>query len=175
MKFFQTITVLALLAAVCACSGTKNSAAGPSSAAEPSSANAPAAQTARIADPCKLLTQVEASEAIGAKLGPGELRRMGIITRCTYYNRATDQKLWLDVHNETASEPDAVLFDSYTHMPNVKPVSGIGDQALWSHTDLGSDLDILKGGRLVLMGLPPTITTITPAVEKAATLIAGRM
>jgi len=108
--------------------------------------------------PANLLTQVEASEAIGAKLGPGELKRMGIITRCTYYNRATDQMLWLDVHNETAPEPDAVLFDSYTHMPNVKPVSGIGDQALWSHSDFGSDLDILKGGRLVLMGLPRTMT-----------------
>jgi hypothetical protein len=66
-----------------------------------------------------------------------------------------------------------LLFDSYAHMPNVKPVSGIGDQALWSHSDFGTGLDILKGGRLVQMGLPRTMTTITPEVEKAATLIAS--
>lgn len=169
MKFFRAVTVLALLAAVCACSGTKNS------AAEPSGLQAQAAPTARIADPCKLLTQAEASEAIGAKLGSGDLKHFGIVTRCTYYSLATDQKLFLDVHNETAPEPDAVLFDSYTHMPNVKPVSGIGDQALWSHSEIGSWLDILKAGRLVQIGLPHTVTTITPAVEKAATQIASRM
>jgi hypothetical protein len=169
MKFFQAITVLTLFAAVCACSGTKNG------AAEPASTSAPAAQTVRIADPCKLLTQAEASEAIGAKLGPGELKRMGIITRCGYHNRARELELFLDVHNETAPEPDAVLFDSYTHMPNVKPVSGIGEGALWSHSDFGSHLDILEGGKLVEMGLPRTLTTITPAVEKAATQIASRM
>jgi hypothetical protein len=81
----------------------------------------------------------------------------------------------MDVHNETAPVADAVLFDSYTHMPDVKPVSGIGDQALWSHSEIGSGLDILKGGRLVQVGLPRTMTTMTPGVERAARLIASRM
>ena len=174
MKFFQT-TILTLLALVCACSGTK---AGPDPTAG-GSTTAQAASAARIPDPCKLLTQAEASEAIGPRLEAGELKRFGIITRCSFYNkRESDQDLFLDVQNETAPVADSVLFDSSTHGPDAKPVPGVGDQALWFHSDkrfAGSSLDILKSGRLVHVILPRTIKTVTPPVEKAAKLIASRM
>jgi hypothetical protein len=165
MKFVRVMVIGGALASACACSGTK---AGGTTAQAPS---AP-----RIPDPCRLLTQAEASEAIGTKLDAGTLKRFGIITRCAYYNsRTREQELFMDVHNETAPVADPALFDSYTHMPDVKPVSGIGDQALWSHSEIGSGLDILKGGRLVQVGLPRTMTTMTPAVERAARVIASRM
>ena len=169
MKLLRSMILGTALVSACACSGSKT---GP----EPADRTAQAAAVARITDPCKLLTQAEASELIGAKLDPGELKRLGIITRCAFYNKAAQELgVFLDVHNESAPEPDAVLFESYTHMPNANPVSGIGDQALWSHSEIGSGLDILKGGRLVQMGLPRTIASMTPAVEKAARLIASRM
>jgi len=145
-----------------------------------------AASAPRITDPCKLLTQVEASEAAGRKLNPGELERFGGITRCTFPDPTDSEgQIFLDVHGETAPVADAALFDSYLHAPNGKPVSGIGDQAVWSHSEMPSpsgrsvmkftSLDILKGGRLVEVRLPGSMTTITAGVEKAGKLIAGRM
>lgn len=171
MKLVRGMILATALVSACACSVSKT---GPEQAS--GGTRAQAAAVARITDPCKLLTQAEASELIGARLEPGELKRLGIITRCAFYNKRAQQLgVFLDVHNDTAPEPDAVLFDSYTHMPNANAVSGIGDQALWSHSEIGSGLHIMKGGRLVQMGLPRTVATMTPAVEKAARLIASRM
>lgn len=127
-----------------------------------------------IPDPCKLLTAAEASELLGAKLSPGEIKRMGVVTRCAFRGTA-DQEVFLDVHNETAPESDASIFDGMTHLPDVQPVSGIGDKALWSHDKFGSKLFIMKGGKLVIVGVPSTVSALTPAVEKAGKLIASRM
>lgn len=175
MKLVRVMVVASALASTCACSGTKP---GPGQPADASTAGQPAS-VARIPDPCKLLTQAEASEAIGAKLDAGELKQFGAITRCSFYNKQDrEQELFLDVQNETATVPDAALFDASTHGPGTKPVLGIGDQALWYHSDDrfgGTSLDILKGGRFVHVILPRTIATMTPAVEKAGKLIAGRM
>ena len=168
MKPFLLITGVVALAAACGCSSGK-------SESPVQAASAPAARAAPIADPCKLLTQAEAAEAIGMNVGPGETKRMGIITRCAFHDQAgQDLVIWLDVHNETAPVADPELFDSYTHL-EVKPVSGIGEQALWAHNQIGTNLSILKGGRMVEVGLPREMATITPAVEQAAKLIASRM
>lgn len=171
MKLARLIVIAAALASACACSSKK-----PAPEQASSSTDVQAASVARIADPCKLLTQAEASEAMGAGLEPGVLKRFGVITRCTFSNkRVPEQDLFLDVHNETAPESDSVLFDSYTHMPDIQHVSGIGDQALWAHSELSTRLDIFKGGRLVEVGLPRTVATMTPALEKTGKLIASRM
>lgn len=171
MKLARLIVIAAALASACACSSKK-----PAPDEANSSTDAQAASVARIADPCKLLTQAEASEAMGASLEPGVLKRFGVITRCTFSNkRVPEQDLFLDVHNETAPESDSVLFDSYTHVPDIQHVSGIGEQALWAHSELSTRLDIFKGGRLVEVGLPRQIATMTPALEKAGKLIASRM
>lgn len=178
MKLMRVIVVASAFALICACSGTTT---GPTQAGDASATGqtAQAATATRIPDPCKLLTQAEASEAIGAKLDAGELKRFGAITRCSFYNKQDrDQELFLDVHNETATVPDSVLFEASTHSPDAKPVREIGEQALWYHSDDrfgGTSLDILKGGRFVHVILPRTIKTMTPPVEKAAKLIASRM
>lgn len=175
MKLMRVMTGAIALALICACSGTK---AGPAQAASATTTAQPA-PAARIPNPCKLLTQAEASEAIGAKVDPGELKQFGAVTRCSFYNKQDrEREVFLDVHNDTATVPDSVLFEASTHSPDAKPVSGIGDQALWYHSDDrfgGTSLDILKGGRFVHVILPRTIKTLTPAVEKAGKLIASRM
>jgi hypothetical protein len=171
MKLARLIVIAAALVSACACSSNQ-----PAPERASSSTDLQAASVARIADPCKLLTQAEASEAMGASLEPGVLRRFGVITRCTFSNkRVPEQDLFLDVHNETAPESDSVLFDGYTHVPDIQHVAGIGDQALWAHSELSTRLDIFKGGRLVEVGLPRTVATMTPALEKAGKLIASRM
>ena len=172
MKLVRVMVIGGALASACACSSTK---AGPDQLAGVS-ATAKAAFAPRIADPCKLLTQGEASEAIGAKLQAGELKRFGPITRCEFYSKPdSEQSLLLDVRNETSQVSEATLFDSDTHNPDAKSVPGVGDQAFWFHSELGSLLEIFKAGRLVSVTLPRTMTTATPALGKAARLIASRM
>lgn len=171
MRLARVIVIGVAFASACACSEKKATPDQPDPAT-----NVQPASAARIADPCKLLTQAEASEAMGAKLEPGVSRQFGVITRCTFSNkRIPEQDLFLDVHNETAPESDSALFDSYTHVPDIQHLSGIGDQALWAHSELSTRLGIFKGGRLVEVGLPRQIVTITPALDKAAKLIASRM
>jgi hypothetical protein len=118
-------------------------------------------------DPCKLLTQAEASAVMGVAVGPGErtVPAPGH-PRCRFFTAAHDE-LAVDVD-------DPALFDSYTHL-GAKSVSGLGDKALWSHDEYGSRLVIAKGNEMIELVLPRTITMMTPAVQKAGRLIASRM
>lgn len=104
---------------------------------------------------------------MGEKLTPGDLQHYGPATRCRFFH-GVDEDLRLDAQ-------DAALFETFTHLPDVKPVSGIGDQALWLHSEYGTFLHILNSGRLVSMGLPRRMASMTPGVEKAARLVASRM
>lgn len=143
-----------------------------------SSGNAPAAggtqasgaqrQSVPISDPCKLLTRAEASAAVGKTLVRNDVQKFGPVTRCRFFDAGGNEPTWLDVE-------DAATFDGLTHMPDVTPVSGVGDQALWQHNELATFVHILKGSNTVSMGLPRTVSTMTPAVEKAAKLVASRM
>jgi len=122
---------------------------------------------APIADPCRLLTQAEASDVLGAPAGPGQRKQFDkLTTRCSF-STASNDELFLDVSNPG-------LFDAAVHMGAV-PVAGIGDRALWQHDQYSSLLMIEKGGNVINMGLPHTIASPTPAVVKAGKLIAGRM
>lgn len=175
MKKLGVVITVAAIVLPCACSKNKPEAQAPTSSAASSSAASPVRATP-IADPCKLLTQAEASAAAGATLNPGETRRFGIVTRCSFFNPADPpREVLLDVQNETAPVSDSELFDSYTHMPDVQKVSGIGDQALWVHNQIDSEVDIMKGGHLVQMKVPRSIAAMTPAVENAAKAIASRI
>lgn len=170
MKRLSVFLSLAAMLLPCACSKNKPEAQAASSAA------ASPARATPIADPCTLLTQAEASAAAGVTLSPGQTRRFGVVTRCTFTDRADpSREVLLDVQNETAPVADPELFDSYTHLPDVQRVSGIGDQALWVHNEIDSEVDILKGGRLVEMKVPRSVTTMTPAITTAAKAIASRM
>lgn len=126
------------------------------------------ASTSRsISDPCQLLTQAEASAAMGAPVGPGErtLPRPAH-PRCRFFTKDQDE-LAIDVD-------DLALFDSYAHLGS-QPVPGIGDKALWAHNEFSTQVVIVKGNTMIDLILPRTITMMTPAIQKAARLIASRL
>ena len=127
-----------------------------------------AAAAAPIVNPCKLLTPAEASAAIGQTLVRSDVQHYGPITRCRFFNAAGDEPFWLDA-------ADAATFEGLEHLPDAKPIAGIGERALWQHDQLSTFLHILKGGNMISMGLPRTLATLTPGVQKAEKLLAGRM
>ena len=175
MKQFRAVAFIVVLSVVFGCSGCKSKTAD-QTASQTNSSGASAAPTSpRITDPCKLLTQEEASAAIGEKLGPPELKDMGVVMRCAFRIQSTGHELFLDVQKPTATVADPVLFDSLSHGPDSKPVSGMGEGATWSHSEYATFLYILKGGNMVAIGLPRTTATMTPEVEKAGKLVASRM
>lgn len=161
------ILLLTPLAFAAGCSGSAGS-ASTASAAGQATASATARPSAPIENPCRLLTRAEASAAIGQTLVRKDVQHYGPVTRCRFFNAAGDEPIWLDA-------ADAGTFEGLTHMPDMRPVSGIGDQALWQHDELSTFVYILKGGNMVSMGLPRTLATMTPAVTKAAKLVASRM
>lgn len=126
------------------------------------------AAPAPISNPCRLLTIAEASVALGEPLVRSDVQHFGPIIRCRFFDASGDEPLWLDA-------ADAATFEGLAHLPDVEPVSGIGDRALWQHNELATFLYILKGGNMVSIGLPRTLSSLTPAVRKAAELIAERM
>lgn len=127
-----------------------------------------AAGATPISNPCKLLTPAEASAAVGQTLVRSDVQRYGPVTRCRFFNASGDEPFWLDA-------ADAATFEGLEHLPDAKPVAGIGDRALWQHDEISTFLHILKGGNMISMGLPRTLATLTPAVQKAAKLVADRM
>lgn len=165
MRYSTLIVLLATpLAIATGCSGSAGKAAVPSGAA----ASAAQPPSRPIADPCRLLTLAEASAAIGETLVRNDVQHYGPVTRCRYFNAAADEPIWLDV-------ADAATFGGLAHLPGIRPVSGIGDQALWQHDELSTFVHILKGGNMVSMGLPRTLASMTPAVRQAAKRVASRM
>lgn len=165
MRIVLACAVSAAVALMAGCSQHQGSA--PTTGEVAASATPTVAAAAPIADPCSLLTQAEASAAMGAPVGPGQRKQFGkLTTRCSF-STASNDELFLDVSNPG-------LFDAATHMGAV-PVAGIGDHALWQHDQYSSLLMIEKGGNVINMGLPRTIASPTPAVLKAGKLIAGRM
>lgn len=160
------VLLVTSLAFTTGCSGSGGSAAAAPGATGRSSA-APGSSHP-IADPCRLLTRAEASAAVGKALVRNDVQHFGPVTRCRFFDASGDEPIWLDV-------ADASTFDALTHMPGMTPVSGIGDQALWQHDELSTFVHILKGGNMVSMGLPRTVSTLTPAIMKAAKQVAGRM
>lgn len=163
LRSSSVLALLALAAFACGCSKSNSAESGPATAP---SAPAARAASAKIANPCKLLTQAEASAAIGAKVGPGQLTNTGMTMRCRFFTPSQDE-LFLD-----ASGTD--LFDTYAHTGAV-PVSGMGDKALWAHSEIGSWLYIVKGSNMITLGVPRTISSMTPAIQQAGKLIASRM
>ncbi|WHZ18285.1 MAG: hypothetical protein OJF55_000434 [Rhodanobacteraceae bacterium] len=125
---------------------------------------ADAASAHPIANPCKLLTQAEISVALGMKFGAGELTHPGL-PRCRFLTASQDE-VFIDV-------VDPGMFDAYAH--GATPMAGIGDKALWAHDRFSSDVYIVKGGNMVTLGLPRSVSRMTPALANLAKLVASRM
>ncbi len=117
-----------------ACTGTRTASTG----SPRSEVTQPARSMAVLPDPCKLITQAEASAAWGIKLGPAQpvdLKSLG--KRCRFETGSFDE-LFLDATNITG------LVDSYAHLPDAVSVSGLGDKAVWMPGNT-STLCIVKG------------------------------
>ncbi len=160
----RRIAATAIFALVAVCPSVE---AAEAAAAPPPRPPSRVETAAPITNPCTLLTQAEATEVIGKKLGPGELTHPFTGARCRFIATPSMEELYLDVATPT-------LFAAYQEMGPTK-VPGIGDSALWIHSDVGSYLHIQKGSNYITLGLPKTFTTMTPAVVKAGKLIASRM
>lgn len=168
MRYIRLLfAVIVSSAFMTGCSGSDENTSAGASAAQPSPSTAQRS-SASISDPCRLLTLAEASAAVGETLERNDVQHYGPVTRCRYFNAGGDEPIWLDVE-------DADTFEGLAHLPDVKPVSGLGDRALWQHNELATFVHILKGGNTASMGLPRTLSTMTPAVNKAAQLVARRM
>ena len=125
------------------------------------------APEAPITDPCKLLTSAEASAVLGAKIGAGEVTHPGPHPRCRFVTSSFDE-IFIDVS-------DPATMTAIVQSGGATAVAGIGDQAAWQHDTYSSALFIEKGGNAVVLGVPRTIATPTPAVQESAKLIASRM
>lgn len=169
MRSIATAAAVIVIAFACGCSGSKpaaTDASNHSNGGASASAAAPAQSKSTIADACKLLTQDEASAVMGVKMNPGQSFLLQTGPRCRFLSKAQDE-LAIDVI-------DGGLFSSYAQLAD-KPISGVGEKAVWSHDQFGSHLFILKGGNLAVVSLPTSTATVTPAVETAGKQIAGRM
>jgi hypothetical protein len=166
MRSVAISAAVIVIAFACGCSGSKPVASDASNQGATSSATAPVQNKSTIADACTLLTQEEASAAMGVQMNPGQSFHLQTGPRCRFLSKAQDE-LGIDVI-------DGGMFSSYAQLAD-KQVSGIGDKAAWSHDQFGSHLFILKSGNLAVVSLPKSIATVTPAVETAGKQIASRM
>jgi hypothetical protein len=134
-----------------------------SSSAPPSThASIAAGATRTTLDPCRLVTQDEASAMAHVKFGPGLEERSSGARRCVYGSQTANV---LTVFAAAASSADAAkaswdqllaqaqqgLSDAPAGSVNLTPESGIADRAEWVELDL-SALDVSARGLAFLSG-----------------------
>jgi hypothetical protein len=162
MKAVGLVVAAGLLSVLAACTGsTSISANSPPKGADSKSGSA------SLANPCTLLTQAEASAALGMQFGAAEMidnKKLG--KRCRF--ATSGDELFIDISDNNG------LADSYAHLPDATPVKGLGDKAVWmpGHIPI---LCIVKGNTLVNIGFPPSVKSLTPGARKVAELVASRM
>lgn len=161
MKWLKAVT-LAVVVCGAGCSGTKPS----SQANQPVAATGASSSASRAAfNRCTLVTQAEVSTAMGHASQPGQYHPI-VGGRCNFYDAKSQYEIFLQ------SFDVAGLTDSLAQM-GAQRVSGIGEKAVFSY----GSVYVWKNGRGIQVGfmLPHPITQMTPAAEKLAKTIAGRM
>ena len=176
MKRVLTIAAAALMAAsLAACKdngspkvistlAASSAVTTPASSSAPPSTKAPSAAAARATtlDPCRLVTQAEASAMAHASFGPGLEQRSSGARRCVYGSQTANV---LTVFAAAAPTADAAkaswdqllaqaqqgLSDAPAGAVKLTPESGIGDRAQWVELDL-SALDVSARGLAFLKG-----------------------
>ena len=128
-----------------------------------SESNAPGPNTA-IADPCALISVAEVSEAMGRPSKAGELTHPFHGNRCRFYDATSQYEIFLQT-------VDPVLIKAV--LKDATAIPGMGDWAYWS----AGAVYVGKGNQALMIGfqLPHTLTAMTPAAEKLARTVAGRM
>src|SRR5579875_616273 len=112
MKAVGLVVAAGLLSVLAACTGsTSISANSPPKGADSKSGSA------SLANPCTLLTQAEASAALGMQFGAAEMidnKKLG--KRCRF--ATSGDELFIDISDNNG------LADSYAHLPDATPVKG---------------------------------------------------
>jgi hypothetical protein len=170
IRFILVISVAALVG----CSGAKstdtNSAgATPAGSVQVSGSSAPAEAHRLVAevDPCTFATRAEVSAALGKPASAGKHHASFGGDICTFDGPTYDYEIYIQT-----MQPD--LVDSYAHLPGTVPVSGLGDEAVWSKD---GNLFIKKGDRAVQIHfeIPGKVTQLTPPLERFSRIVVNRM
>lgn len=153
-----------------ACGGSSNTSSSSSSAASPSPSPTKAAQIASV-DACKLVTQADASTAVGANVtnlaaaNGGAVQLPGLC----YYGSSDGSAsvvVYAQVYPDTSAAQNvspeqiaASINASAGNVMNAKPVSGIGDKAVeyttGSANNAGYAIFIFKSNAIILIAVTP--------------------
>jgi hypothetical protein len=118
------------------------------------------------ASPCSLITAAEASSAMHVTALPGIARSSRRGASCRYYSPDHRMNVFVQAIRPTDLIGAAQL--------GGKPVSGVGDKAIWS----GGSLFIQKGGNTAQVGLylsAESMNHMDPAIVTLGKLAASRM
>ncbi len=163
------VLALATLVALTACSsGSSSSTATDASASSaPAAAATTAAATGGTTDACALVTQAEASTALGstAQAGIAKTDRDGYGS-CRYYDATKTKNVFVQF-------VDPKLADAMAAMGG-KEVAGVGDRSTW----LTGSIFVQKSGKAAQVGLylsAASLKAMDPGEADLAKIVAGRM
>ncbi len=177
----SSIAATTLLLAACGSPASGAAPTAPANGATSGPANvatsAPSAtSTAAPADPvaaaatgnCGLVTQQEASTALGAAAGPGDTS-----VGCTYKGPA-DQTLSVVLIAGTKAEIDQVK-TSMVGTTGYQDVPGAGDSAFMKSGDGGGQFYCVKGSRVLMVTLSQVSGSVADPLMTVGTIACGRL
>lgn len=165
--------------------GTGGTGAGNTSAAAPAvtlksttSQSATSAPAGGAGDPCALITEVEATSALGIDPGPGQLTATHTCRYGMLGSISTPTKGVLNIAVNAGY--DRMTFDALTSnakaLPDFRNVAGVGDAAFSFNQGRQGSVDFIKGSRFVIILVQ---TPATPLSDQVLTSLgataAGRL
>jgi hypothetical protein len=158
-------------AAACESSAADRPAAGPVSAS-PSTAALPVTKWKVSTGPCVLLTEADATAALGADPGPGRSNAKAGLGQCDY---GGDEGVLIQVIRHSQGK---ALFNQLNAKGladgSMTPVDGIGDAAISSSVGVSAMIQFVKGTYFVTILLTPSgdAPALPPATDLARTVAA---
>jgi hypothetical protein len=175
------VTLLAACGASSSTSPTSSSAASSTNATPASTATATAATTNNF-NSCSMVTQAEASSAIGQSVTPGILGNATVEggLACVFYGPSAPT-----THTPNVAQPDTVRvvvvngsdaltwYNDYKSKVSARPITGYGDQAYY---DGYASLSVLKGSYYLRIAIsPPNAPPSLSDEEQLATAILPKL
>jgi hypothetical protein len=148
-------------------------AADPSGSAAPSASASPSGHTGAVAA-CSLITEQEASTALGADPGPGAADARGIATSCTFGSPPSLLRVDLVPADGKAGYAHAL---DLAKSNSVVTINGVGDEAFGTFNNAIGAIEFSKGDAVVIVVLAPLDASKASQNKMTvlATLAAGRL
>jgi hypothetical protein len=170
-------SVIAATTVLLTACGSPASGAGPSAPANVATSAPSAKSTATPADPvaaaatdtCGLVTQQEASTALGAAAAPGDSSNGGCV-----YKGPADATLSAVIVFGNKTEIDQVKA-SLVGTPGYQDVPGVGDAAFVKSGNGGGQFYCVKGTRVLMLTLSQGSGSIADALMTVGTTACGRL